>query len=115
MCDVAELSRASASFYRRCFTDEEIAYCEAQPAPAQHFAARFAAKEAAVKALSRVTNLAYWQIEVTRDEAGAPGLRIWDEARQALLDILPDQQLLVSLTHTDTTAAAIVVVSPRRT
>src|SRR5438309_10842638 len=79
--DVSDFERLSggrfAGFYQRCFTEREIAYCHAQARPAQHFAARFAAKEAAVKALAAYTQLGYWQIEVERQPDGRPTLVLW--------------------------------------
>lgn len=119
VCDVADFEQRSlethAAFYARCFSQQEIDYCCAQAAPYQHFAARFAAKEAAIKALGNITPLAYWQVEVIRGSNGAPGLRVWDESRLAPLGLMDEYRLLVSLTHTDTTAAAIVVACPRKT
>jgi len=45
------------SFRERCFTEEERRYCESRPNPAQHYAARFAGKEAVGKALAlRIVN-----------------------------------------------------------
>ena len=55
--DVIEIGRVSgaldryAAFRERCFTEAERAYCESRPNPAQHYAARFAGKEAVGKAL----------------------------------------------------------------
>src|SRR5438067_67424 len=78
LTDIAEFTRLpfdpNRPFYRRVFTAAEISYCLSQADPARHFAARFAAKEAAVKAFRSVVELGYWQIEVVRDEVGAPNL-----------------------------------------
>jgi holo-[acyl-carrier protein] synthase len=55
--DVIEIDRVArtleryARFRERCFTEEERAYCDSRPNPAQHYAARFAGKEAVGKAL----------------------------------------------------------------
>lgn len=56
--DIEEISRfadkpfvENRSFYERIFTPAEIEYCNSRPFPAQHFAVRFCAKEAAMKAL----------------------------------------------------------------
>ena len=52
-------------FLKKIFTEAEIAYCLAKRNPAQHFAARFAVKEAVIKALSQVKkNLDYKNIEI---------------------------------------------------
>ena len=86
-----------------------------QANPAQHFAARFAAKEAAVKAYSGVARLAYWQIEVIRAANGAPSLRIWDVDWLAAATGLESYRPLVSLSHTDELATAIVVLRGEQT
>jgi holo-[acyl-carrier protein] synthase len=115
--DVAEFERllpaTHAAFYQRCFTDAEIAYCSAQADPAQHFAARFAAKEAAVKAIAAQTQLAYWQIEVEKHADGRPVLTLWTFDRTSKLRDLEHVDLKVSLSHSDTWAAAMVVASER--
>lgn len=102
-----------AHFYERCFSPDELAYCRSRPVPAQHFAARFAAKEAAVKALNGLMPLAYWQVEVTRDEEGAPGLTFWNSERTGPLAEVAQFRAFVTLTHSRSLAAAAVVVSRR--
>jgi holo-[acyl-carrier protein] synthase len=115
--DVREFERLSVSryarFYGRCFSQREIVYCSSQAYPAQHFAVRFAAKEAAVKALSAITSLAYWQIEVERRADGRPELALWTLDRTAPLTELGELQLRVSLSHAETWAIALVVASTR--
>ena|SRR5438132_6439979 len=111
--DVSDFERLTIArhpaFYRRCFSDREIAYCCAQARPAQHFAVRFAAKEATVKALADRTRLGYWQIEVERHTDGRPALALWTCDRSARLAELPNLNLLVSLSHSEAWAAALVV------
>lgn len=97
-------------FYSRCFSEREIAYCQSQAHPAEHFAVRFAAKEAAVKALAAISRLAYWQIEVERRADGRPEIALWTLDRTARLTELPELQLRVSLSHVETWAVALVVV-----
>lgn len=71
--DMVEISRIRgaleryAGFRDRCFTPAEQAYCDARPNPAQHYAARFAGKEAVGKALGfGVARLFAWrEIEIT--------------------------------------------------
>jgi holo-[acyl-carrier protein] synthase len=117
--DVADFERLSfeehSLFYARCFTAREIAYCRAQARPAQHFAARFAAKEAGVKALGQYMPLAYWQVEVARHTDGKPTLALWTFDRAAPLSELAGLQLCVSLSHADAWAAALVVAFTRDT
>src|SRR5438067_1012483 len=101
LVEVAEFDRldysANVPFYERCFSPDEIAYCQAQAVPARHFAARFAAKEAAVKAFSSIASVAYWQIEVRHSESGAPYLYLWDYERHGTLTELTQYETLVSL------------------
>jgi len=71
-CDIEEIDRfegKSESFLRKIFTGAEIAYCHARARPAQHFAARFCAKEAVVKALANlgVSGVHYRDIEIVKD------------------------------------------------
>lgn len=112
--DIAEMERLSfdrfGAFYRRCFTVSELDYCQAQANPAQHLAARFAAKEAAIKAFSSLRQLAPWQIEVVRQDNGAPYLRLWDVEGGALLRDLAGYSALVSMSHSVTQAMAVVIV-----
>ena len=70
-CDIEEIKRFAnkgEAFYKKLFTPAEIAYCLQKSNPAQHFAARYCAKEAAVKALHSqgVKGVYYKDIEVTK-------------------------------------------------
>jgi holo-[acyl-carrier protein] synthase len=112
--DVADFERNSLDsnprFYSRCFTEAEISYCRSRATPARHFAARFAAKEAAVKAAATITTLLPWQFEVTRSASGIPSLRLRegiDAAQQSLLD---GHRAYVSLAHGEQLATAVVVL-----
>jgi len=101
---------AGERFARRVFTAQEIAYCRARHRPAESFAARFCAKEAAMKCLGTgwAEGLGFLQIEVGRDDVGAVGLSLTGAAavRGAQLGI---RRLHLSLTHTETVATAFVV------
>ena len=70
------IARWDERFLRRVFTDGEIAYCRARRDPVPHFAARFAAKEAALKALGTGLSLGVkWrELEVRRERGQAPSL-----------------------------------------
>ena len=93
-------------FYQRLFTEEEIKYCASKADPAQHFAARFAAKEAAMKALGpKKITPAF--MEITNNSDGKPEIILRKKA------ILPEgHKIEVSLSHSKTQAAAIVLVHP---
>ena len=98
---------------RRLFTAREIEYAARRPHPAQHFAARFAAKEAAYKALSGDDDVARavgWRdVEVVPTGDGRPTLAFHGPAarRAAMLGVA---RALVTLTHTDGVAGAMVVL-----
>ena len=104
------LSRYGHRFLGRVYTPGEIAYCRGRPA---NLAARFAAKEAAMKALGTGIRGVSWQdIEVVRAESGAPSLRLRGRAkiRAARLGI---QQMALSLSHSREYAMAMVVAQAR--
>src|SRR5262249_61133223 len=83
--DVIEIDRIAAALHRRpgfrerCFTEAERAYCESRPNPPQHYAARFAGKEAVGKALGSGVRFTWKEIEI----AGRPkpGVRLSGRAR----------------------------------
>lgn len=99
-------------FVERVFTVKEREYCEAKgAAAAQSYAARFAAKEAFLKALKtgwrgKIT----WQdMEILNDAQGVPALEIKGEAR-ALLENLGANKIHLSLSHTTDHAVAQVIL-----
>ncbi len=93
----------------RLFTDDEIAYATSRRRPGRHLAARFAAKEAAIKALGEP--LQPREIEVVRGDDGPPELRLHGGAAESAERA--DVELSVSLTHSRETAAAVVIATPR--
>jgi holo-[acyl-carrier protein] synthase len=110
--DVMEIDRFAEALRRRprlaerCFTPAEAAYCAAKPFPPQHFAARFAAKEAVGKALG--IGMTRWrQVEVVRGR-GAPTIALHglyaERARRLGVD-----RVHVSLTHGRDSAMAFAV------
>ena len=97
---------------RRLLTDEEWRYCAGQAEPARHVAARLAAKEAAFKALagsSSARRITWRELEVTRDESCGPAMHFSGRAAERARELGVTRTLL-SLTHTDRTAAAVVVL-----
>ena len=107
-----ELAREDGGLRDRVFTPDEIAYCEAMGRPAVHYAARFAAREAFFKALGtgwRGAGPTWNEVEVVRDELGAPALRLRGNAARAAADLGVESTHL-SLTHTNALAAAVVVL-----
>jgi holo-[acyl-carrier protein] synthase len=95
------------------FTEAELTYCRGQRRPWRHLAARFAAKEALLKALrSGLTGAMQWRdIEVTRDPAGAPGLEV-NGATGETLRAKGAVACSLSLSHTATHAVAVVLITP---
>jgi len=104
------LGRYGDRFMRRVFTDAEVAYCTARRLPAMHFAGRFAAKEAAMKALGTGHSLGVlWRdVEIVR-HGGPPQLQLHGGAARRLLAI-GGRRSLVTITHTDTLAMAQVLI-----
>jgi holo-[acyl-carrier protein] synthase len=103
-------SRARAErFLDRCFTAGERAYCDARRDRATRYAARFAAKEAVMKALGTgARGVAWREIEVLPNRRGKPLLYLYGRARERAGDI-GLHSLDVSLSHTREHALAIVV------
>lgn len=95
----------------RLFTAGELSYCLSHPAPAAFFAARFAAKEAFYKAIGTGMGPAGgWQdVEVVRLASGRPLLMLHGRAAAVVHD-LQVRSIHLSLSHTDQTAGAFVVV-----
>jgi holo-[acyl-carrier protein] synthase len=116
--DIAEVPRIAGSiqrfgdrFLRRIFTDAEIRYCETKANKVERFAARFAAKEAALKALGTGWRggIAWRDVEVTREPTGKPTMTFHRKAAEfaARLGV---KRSHVSLTHTEQTAMAEVIL-----
>jgi holo-[acyl-carrier protein] synthase len=107
---VADSSERGLRFRARVFTEHERTTCEARRDPAECFAARFAAKEAVMKALgAEGISFAFRDIEVTRGESGAPSVvlhgRVAERARE-----VGAGRIHISLTHAEPLALASVVV-----
>ena len=104
---VEEALRRYEGFRRRVFTDAEIAYCDSRARPAQHFAARFAGKEAVGKALGCGVRFTWKEIEIVgrpKPEVHLSGsTKAWAErVRAGRIDL--------SMTHSKGLAAAICAV-----
>ena len=93
------------------FTPREVEYCEGKRYPARHYAARFAAKEAVLKALAYDGRGGFvWkQIEVDHDENGRPGVNLNGLIRERAAQ-LSVNRILISLSHTEELATANVVL-----
>lgn len=104
------IERYGDKFLRRVFTAGEIAYCMRRRTPAIHFAGRFAAKEAAMKALGtgHSQDVLWRSVEVVR-AGGPPQLRFHGGAARRLAAIGAASSLL-TITHSDTLALAEVLL-----
>jgi holo-[acyl-carrier protein] synthase len=104
------LERYGDRFLRRIFTDDEIAYCTRRRNPAPHLAGRFAAKEAAMKALGtgHSHGVLWKDIEVVR-RGGPPRLMLHGGAgvRAAAMNV---RRSLLTITHSDALAFAQVML-----
>lgn len=97
-------------FLRRVFTEHEIAYCTRRRDPVPHLAGRFAAKEAAMKALGtgHSRGVLWKDVEVYR-VTGPPQLRMHGAAAR-LAAGMNVQRSLLTITHSDTLAMAQVLL-----
>ena len=104
------IARYGDRFLLRVFTEGEIAYCRRRRHFAQHFAGRFAVKEAAMKALGtgRSRGVLWRDIEVVR-RGGPPQLQFHGGAARRF-DALGGRSSAVTITHTDTLALAQVIL-----
>ncbi len=104
------IARHGERFLARIFTSAEIAYCQARRHAAQHFAARFAVKEAAMKALGTgfSQGVVWKDIEVVRRD-GPPQLQLHGAAA-ARFAALGGRSSAITITHTDTLAMAHVIL-----
>jgi holo-[acyl-carrier protein] synthase len=113
LIEIARIERALARYPRfveRVFTDAERAYCESRPNPPQHYAARFAGKEAVGKALGFGVARAFAWTDV--EIAGRPKPSVRLSGRVAALAATAGAGSIdLSLTHSRELAAAICVVS----
>lgn len=99
-------------FVERVFTHAERAYCDGRGAvAAQHYAARFAAKEAALKALGTgwAGGIAWQDVEVVSQEAGAPAIHLHNRARE-IFTRRGATHAHLSLSHTAEHAIAQVIL-----
>jgi holo-[acyl-carrier protein] synthase len=94
------VARWDDRFLRRVFTDEEIAYCRRRRDPIPHFAARFAAKEATLKALGTGLQLgvSWREMEVRRERGAAPTMVLSGRCR-VIARAKGGDRVLLSLTH----------------
>lgn len=90
-------------FLRRIFTSKEIEYCNKQYFPPQHFAGKFAAKEAIAKCFGKGINgnLSFKDIEILNDEFGKPIVLIKNEI---------SNKIKLSISHSNSYAIAFAII-----
>lgn len=113
--DAVELDRFRRTLARtpkiaeRLFSDEERAYANRRRDPTERLAARFAAKEATMKAMGvGLWKFSFRDVEVVRAPSGAPSLHLHGRAAE-LAEELGVTAWRLSLTHTERTASAIAI------
>jgi holo-[acyl-carrier protein] synthase len=113
--DILEIERIQRSiegygdrFLRKVFTAREIAYCRGKNNIYQHFAARFASKEAMSKALATGWQGEFrWQdVEVINDASGQPHITLHGNLRKNL----SASSILVTLSHSESHVVAVVLI-----
>ncbi|HYL98704.1 MAG TPA: holo-ACP synthase [Blastocatellia bacterium] len=105
------LAKSGNRFRDRVFTRSEIEYCESQGSPFASYAARFAAKEAGMKALGKgwFDGVRWTDIEVTRADSGRPTIKL-DGAALDEFNRLGGERIHLSLSHSRELAIAQVVI-----
>lgn len=109
--DIVEVPRIgrlarNKRFLERVFTAEEVAYCRGKKNAAQHFAVRFAAKEAVYKALGRA-GVGHRDISVRNDARGRPSVLLSKRLKTL------ERRLSLSLSHTAQHAVAVALFQSR--
>ncbi len=115
--DIIEVERierqleTNSGLKERLFTPGEIAYCDTKKNRGQHYAARFAAKEAFMKAIGTGwrDGLQFNEIEVTNDQLGKPVLVLYGKTRDFIAEI-NITNIQVSLSHIRDMVNAIVII-----
>jgi holo-[acyl-carrier protein] synthase len=115
--DIIEVNRIKTvmerdiGFREKIFTEGEIAYCETKKNKFQHYAARFSAKEAFLKAIGTGWRfgIRFADIDVYHDDFGKPLIRLTGKAEElAMRDGI--SKISVSLSHLKEMATAVVIV-----
>ncbi len=113
VCSVERIARVLGGpngerFRARVFTEAEIATCDGRSEAATAYAARFAAKEALVKALGAPPGVRWRDMEVVKESTGAPAFTLTGVAAREVL--ARRARVLLALSHDAGVAAATVVL-----
>ena len=95
-------------FLHRVFTPWEIAYCKSKSSPEQSLAARFAAKEAILKAIGTGLSqgIRWTSMEIVNDKNGAPSVKLGKRIK----DKIKNKKILISMSHTKEYAVAQAIL-----
>jgi holo-[acyl-carrier protein] synthase len=119
--DIVEIDRMATALKRhprmreRLFSAEERAYCDKRNRPEIHYALRFAAKEAVLKALGTgFAGMKFTDVEVVRDAGGRPEPRLTGRAKEVAGALgVVELHLSLSYTHTTAVASAVAITTPK--
>jgi holo-[acyl-carrier protein] synthase len=108
---MAEMAARGSAYLETIFTRNEIDYCESKKRKPEHYAARYAAKEAVLKAFGTGWRggLAFADVEILNDEMGKPEVHLHGKAKE----FFEDHQIarvMISLSHTGDTALAVAIL-----
>lgn len=108
------IERHAELFLRRVYTEYEIGYCSSRAAATQHYAGRWAAKEAVLKAMGTgwSRGIKWVDIEVRNDERGRPTIALGGGARE-VCEKLRVGELHISISHCRTFATAYAIACSR--
>lgn len=120
--DIVEIDRMRAALERfpamkqRLFSAEEIAYCDKRSKPEIHYALRFAAKEAVLKALGTgFSGMKFTDVEVAREGSGRPVPRLSGRAAERAAELgIVEMHLSLSFTHSTAVASAVAITEAGR-
>lgn len=120
--DIVEIDRMKAAIARqprmkeRLFSDAEREYCDKRSRPEIHYALRFAAKEAVLKALGTgFSGMRFKDVEVVREDSGRPVPRLSGRAAQRADELgVVEMHLSLSFTHTTAVASAVAITEESR-
>jgi holo-[acyl-carrier protein] synthase len=111
ICDIRKLKGAierNKNFLNRVFSEREIKYCKTKKNSIIHFAGRFAAKEAFIKAVSN-KKIKLKEIETINDKSGRPDIRL-TKVIKLNLKKKNANRINLSISHTDSTAVAVCII-----
>ena len=120
--DIVEVERMRLALEKhprmkeRLFSAEERAYCEKRSRPEVHYALRFAAKEAVLKALGTgFSGMRFTDVEVVREHNGRPVPRLLGKAAERAEELgIVEMHLSLSFTHTTAVASAVAITEGSR-